>query len=194
MRLTTCVGALGSQAALVVAGAAVLTCLVSSVNAGPSNSLMDISRDGTLLACSNRDSGTVTIVNLEARAKRCEVLVGAKPEGVSFVGATHVVAVAVYGDDKIVYLDADAGRLTGQTEVFDEPYGVVSDQQRRQRAKCTRTRRHGHRVDPLCGVPFPARAQRTRFPILGSGSVACQNRTERSKIIPGSWPCRPRPA
>ena len=127
MNLTTRVRALRSLAALLVAGAAGMACSVSSLIAGPSNSLMDISRDGTLLACSNRDSGTVTIVNLDAHAKRCEVPVGAKPEGVSFVGATHVVAVAVYGEDKIVYVDADEGRLTGQTEVFDEPYGIVSD-------------------------------------------------------------------
>lgn len=124
---TTRVGALRSLAGL--ATAAVMTCSVSTLIAGPSNSLMDISRDGTLLACSNRDSGTVTIVNLDSRAKRCEVRVGAKPEGVSFVGATHLVAVAVYDEDKIVYVDADVGRLTGQTEVFDEPYGIVSDEQ-----------------------------------------------------------------
>lgn len=120
--------ALRSLAALLLAGAAALTCPVSTVTAGPSNSLMDISSDGTLLACSNRDSGTVTIVDLGAHTKGSEVPVGVKPEGVSFVGATHVLAVAVYGEDKIVYIDAETGRTSGQTEVFDEPYGIVSDE------------------------------------------------------------------
>jgi len=128
MNSTARVGALRSLTALVVAGAAALICPVSTVTAGPSNSLMDISSDGTLLACSNRDSGTVTIVDLGAHTKRSQVPVGAKPEGVSFVGTTHVVAVAVYGEDRIVYVDADAGRPAGQTEVFDEPYGIASDE------------------------------------------------------------------
>ncbi len=128
MNATARGGALRSLAALLVAAAAALVCPVSSVTAGPSNSLMDISSDGTLLACSNRDSGTVTVVDLGAHTKRSEVPVGANPEGVSFVGATYMVAVAVYGEDKIVYLDADTGRTGGQTELFDEPYGIVSDE------------------------------------------------------------------
>lgn len=116
-------------AALAMVGAVVLNCPRSSVVAGSSNSLMDIARDGTLLACANRDSGTVTIVNLDGYTKRNEVPVGIMPEGVSFVGATHVVAVAVYGEDKVVYVDADAGKPKGQTEVFDEPYGLVCNEQ-----------------------------------------------------------------
>ena len=95
--------------------------------AGHSNSLMDISSDGQLLACSNRDSGTVTIVSLKSNEKLREIKVGIKPEGVTFVGDTHTVCVAVYGNDKIVFLNGDTGNLEGETEVFDEPYGVVSD-------------------------------------------------------------------
>lgn len=128
MNLPIRVAAFRRRVPLVAVGAAVLTCLVSPVMAGTSNSLMDISRDGSLLACANRDSGTVTFVDLDAQTKRNEVPVGAKPEGVSFIGATHVVAVAVYGEDKIVYVDADSGKPAGQTEVFDEPYGIVSNE------------------------------------------------------------------
>jgi YVTN family beta-propeller protein len=94
--------------------------------AGSSNSLMDISADGKLLACSNRDSGTVTLVDLAARKKLREVKVGEHPEGVSFIGKSHKLAVAVYEDDKVVFLDSDSGEVAGATEVFDEPYGVVS--------------------------------------------------------------------
>ncbi|HWE01240.1 MAG TPA: cytochrome c peroxidase [Tepidisphaeraceae bacterium] len=95
--------------------------------AGSSNSLMDISADGTLLACSNRDSGSVTIVDLATNKKLRETQVGHAPEGVSFLGAGHCLAVAVYHDAKVVFLDADSGKTLGQTAVFDEPYGVVGD-------------------------------------------------------------------
>ena len=94
--------------------------------AGSSNSLMDISADGRLLACSNRDAGTVSIVDLKSNAKLREVKVGQKPEGVTFLGDSHRLAVAAYHDDRVVFLDADDGKTLGQTDVFDEPYAVVS--------------------------------------------------------------------
>ncbi len=102
-----------------------LFCL-GEVQAGSSNSLMDISTDGKLLACSNRDSGSVSIVDLATRKTVREIPVGHYPEGVSFLGATHALAVAVYRDDVVVFLDSDSGKDLGRTEVFDEPYGVVS--------------------------------------------------------------------
>ncbi|QDT41625.1 Lactonase, 7-bladed beta-propeller [Gimesia alba] len=95
-------------------------------SAGQSNSLMDISADGKLLACSNRDSGTVTIVDLASNKKQSEIKVGKHPEGVTFLGKSHQLATAVYDEDIVVFLDADSGKITGQTEVFDEPYGVAS--------------------------------------------------------------------
>ncbi len=110
---------IGWMLALVVSSAPV-------ARAGSSNSLMDISTDGRLLACSNRDSGTVTIVDLESMRAVREIPVGHKPEGVTFLGPTHKVAVAVYADDVVRLLDADTGDVTGTVEVFDEPYGVVS--------------------------------------------------------------------
>ena len=109
-------------------GSAMIAVLLSaSISwAGSSNSLLDISADGKLLACSNRDSGTVTIVDLGNHAKVRELKVGVHPEGVTFLGSTHRLAIAVYGNDKVVFLDADTGEEFGQTEVFDEPYGLVS--------------------------------------------------------------------
>jgi len=94
--------------------------------AGASNSLMDLSADGTLLACSNRDSGTVTVVELPSLKKRFETAVGDLPEGVSFIGESHDIAVAVYGDDRIALIDGNTGDLLGSLEVDDEPYSVVS--------------------------------------------------------------------
>jgi DNA-binding beta-propeller fold protein YncE/cytochrome c553 len=87
---------------------------------------MDISHDGRLLACANRDSGTVTVLDLERFKKRSEITVGLHPEGLSFVGESHRLAVAVYGQDDVVFIDADEGMVTDRLPVFDEPYGVVS--------------------------------------------------------------------
>ncbi len=100
--------------------------LANNAIGGTSNSLMDVSTDGQLLACSNRDSGTVTIVDLAKKEKVHEIPVGKHPEGVSFLGQSHELAVAVYADDKVAILDADAGKVTRQIDVFDEPYGIVS--------------------------------------------------------------------
>jgi DNA-binding beta-propeller fold protein YncE len=110
---------------------AVLSLAVHSLtaSAAQSNSLMDISADGQLLACANRDSGTVTLVDLSAPAKRAEIPVGKHPEGLSFLGGTHMLAVAVYADDVVALVDADAGKVTQRIDVFDEPYGVVSNRE-----------------------------------------------------------------
>ncbi len=113
---------LGVAAILLLTGATALP-----LWAGPSNSLMDISRDGRLLACTNRDSGTVTIVDLQSHQKQSEFSVGKKPEGVTFLGASHHLAIAVYGSDQVVFCDADTAKQTGAADVFDEPYGVVSN-------------------------------------------------------------------
>src|SRR5690606_37949622 len=71
--------------------------------------------------------GTVTIVDLESHKPLREVRLGAKPEGVTFLGGTHRVAAAEYAEDRIVFVDATTGCGEGAVEVFDEPYGVVSN-------------------------------------------------------------------
>ncbi|HTI51265.1 MAG TPA: beta-propeller fold lactonase family protein, partial [Planctomycetaceae bacterium] len=100
---------------------------VSVAQAGSSNSLLDISADGKILAAANRDNGTVSIVDLATAKVLHEVAAGTKPEGVTFIGSTHLLAATAYGDDKVVLLDGDAGRTVGSIDVFDEPYGVVSN-------------------------------------------------------------------
>lgn len=103
-----------------------LLCSAGVIPAGTSGGLMDVSADGHLLAVSNRDSGTVSIVDLRTLKKQSEIKVGTHPEGVSFLGNSHRVAVAVYDDDIVALVDADAGKLESKIEVFDEPYAVVS--------------------------------------------------------------------
>ncbi len=94
--------------------------------AASANRIMDIAADGRWLACSNRDNGTVSIVDLQTRKTVREISVGPKPEGVSFVGDTHQLAVACYATDEVVLVDTDSGTIQKRIEVFDEPYGIVT--------------------------------------------------------------------
>jgi DNA-binding beta-propeller fold protein YncE len=121
------IGTVVNNVERIAATLVMVAAFASSGRGGSSNSLMDISADGRFLACSNRDNGSVTIVELPTLRKVGEILVGPKPEGVTFLGDSNRLAVAVYGMDRVVYLDADQRQIVGQTEVFDEPYGVVSD-------------------------------------------------------------------
>ena len=56
--------------------------------AGVSNSLLDVSADRTLIACSNRDNGTVTVIDRARRQVLHEIPVGSKPEAVSYTHLT----------------------------------------------------------------------------------------------------------
>ncbi|HEX5270867.1 MAG TPA: hypothetical protein VFW33_10285 [Gemmataceae bacterium] len=100
--------------------------LIPAARANTSNSLMDVSSDGSLLLVANPDSGTVTVVDTADRKKLHEVRVGDKPEGVTWVGAGPIAAVTVYNDDRVVFLDARAGRVVTKLPVADEPYGIVA--------------------------------------------------------------------
>ncbi len=109
---------------------ALFSCIIDPaavVLADRSNSLMDITADGRLLACANRDSGTVTVVDLGSHRKLREIPVGRKPEGLTFIGETHTLAVAIYAEDRVAFVDGETGATLGVTDVVDEPYGIVSD-------------------------------------------------------------------
>src|SRR5579859_5062770 len=91
-----------------------LLVIVPAVRANSSNSLMDVSSDGSLLLVANPDNGTVTVVDPAARKKLHEIKVGDKPEGVTWIGArgtdaTPLAAVTVYREDRIVFIDAKEG-------------------------------------------------------------------------------------
>jgi DNA-binding beta-propeller fold protein YncE/mono/diheme cytochrome c family protein len=88
--------------------------------------LMNFSSDGRHVACSNRDSGTVTILAWPGLEVLHEIRVGSHPEGVAWIGKSSQLACCVYGDDKVVLIDAVSGKIRKAIEVFDEPYGVVS--------------------------------------------------------------------
>src|SRR5437588_1030417 len=103
--------------------ATVLGCVVAPARAGTSNSLLDVSPDGTRLLVANADNGTVTVVDTKARKALFEVPVGDKPEGVTFIGDSSLAAVAVYREDLVVFLDTSTGKVVHKLPVADEPYG-----------------------------------------------------------------------
>lgn len=88
--------------------------------------LMNLNKDGSRLACSNRDSGTVTIVRWPEMTVQHEISVGHHPEGVAWLGQSAIVACCVYGNDEVVLIDTEAGQVLRRIPVFDEPYGIVS--------------------------------------------------------------------
>src|SRR5579859_3262985 len=104
--------------------AAVLLC-VGPARAGSSNSLLDVSPDGSRLAVVNADNGTVSFVDLKTRKVLKEVAVGDKPEGVTWVGNSTVAAVTVYREDRVLFVDASAG-VVCSLPVANEPYGIVA--------------------------------------------------------------------
>ncbi len=106
-----------------------LSCLLAfalPIWAASSNSLMDVSPDGTKLAVANADAGIVAVIDLKTRTKLFEIPVGDHPEGVSWLGDTPIVLATVWGDDKLVFIDTAAGKIVTELAVADEPYGVVA--------------------------------------------------------------------
>ena len=94
--------------------------------AGSSNSLLDITPDGTRLIVANTDSGTVTIVNTTSQAAADEIAVGDHPEGTAWIGNGPLALVTVYGDDLVRIIDADSNKIVHTLRVPDEPYGIVT--------------------------------------------------------------------
>src|ERR1019366_262386 len=110
-------------------GLAALAFLISSSLsfAGTSNSLMDVAPNGKSLIVANNDSGTVTLVDLIGQKAVREIKVGAKPEGVTWIGAGPLAAVTLYHDKQIVIFNTETGKVEKTIAVAAEPYGIVAD-------------------------------------------------------------------
>jgi YVTN family beta-propeller protein len=104
-----------------------LFAFIAPAMAGSSNSLMDISPDGTRLIVANSDNGTVTVIDTAKHEKLREIAVGDKPEGVTWIGNGPLAAVTIYHDDRIALIDTESGKTMQTLDVDDEPYGIVSD-------------------------------------------------------------------
>jgi YVTN family beta-propeller protein len=97
--------------------------------AGSSNSLMDLTPDGSRLLVANSDSGTVTVVDTKERKALREIAVGDKPEGVAWIDKGPLAVVTVYRDDLVVFVDTDSGRVVHKLKVANEPYGIVTNKE-----------------------------------------------------------------
>lgn len=110
----------------VLSALAAALALTAPAPAGSSNSLLDVSSDGTRLLVANTDNGTVTVVDLKARKAVCELAVGDHTEGAAWAGAGPLGVVTAYGDDRVAIIDADKRAVVATVPVPDEPYGVVT--------------------------------------------------------------------
>jgi YVTN family beta-propeller protein len=99
---------------------------VSPLRAGSSNSLMDVSPDGSRLLVANADNGTLSVLDTLARKVLHEIPVGDKPEGVTWIGSGPLAAVTVYHDNQVVFLDTALGKVVHKLRVAAEPYGIVT--------------------------------------------------------------------
>lgn len=101
--------------------------VVPVVRAGVSNSLLDVSSDGTRLLVANTDNGTVTVIDAAKREVIREIPVGAKPEGVAWIGNGPRAAVTLYAGSAVVFFDAATGQVIKKLDVKVEPYGIVAN-------------------------------------------------------------------
>ena len=100
---------------------------VAAVQAGSSNSLLDVSPDGRWLLAANPDNDSVTLIDLATRKPLREIKVGRKPEGVAWIGNGPNALVTLYEEAALVLLDVPAGTILERIPVGAEPYGVVVD-------------------------------------------------------------------
>jgi len=113
--------------ALGLLAAGLATLRPAGLRAGTSNSLLDVSADGTLLLATNRDNGTVTVVDTASNKSLREIAVGREPEGITWLGTGPLAAVTCYRDDLVVIFDAASGKVLDRLAVAPEPYGIVAD-------------------------------------------------------------------
>src|SRR4051812_30715272 len=86
-----------------------LFAVASRVQAGSSNSLLDVSPDGQFLLAANADNGPVTVVDLTLRKAIREIPVGAKPESAAWIANGPFAAAALYRDRQVVLFNAHTG-------------------------------------------------------------------------------------
>jgi YVTN family beta-propeller protein len=99
------------------------------VLAGSTNSLMDLSPDGSRLIVANPDNGTLTLVDTAARKVLREISIGEKPEGIAWIGHGPLAAVTIYHEDQVAIVDTNEGRIVKRLTVADEPYGIVTNRE-----------------------------------------------------------------
>jgi YVTN family beta-propeller protein len=97
--------------------------------ANTSNSLLDVSPDGSRLLTANTDNWSVTVVDTAANMVLREIKVGRRPEGVTWIGKGPLAAVTCYFDNQVMIVDTEAGKVVETFAVDPEPYGIVADKE-----------------------------------------------------------------
>jgi len=87
---------------------------------------LDVSQDGKKIAVANTDSGSITLFDLLTRTPIFEIAVGTKPEGLTWIGNSPLLAVTLYSEDKVVIVDTEKKMVVKTIPTNDEPYGIVS--------------------------------------------------------------------
>src|SRR5579884_2504063 len=105
--------------------AALFFCPLCPVDAGSSNSLLDITPDGQRLLVANADNGSVTVIDALTNKALGEIAVGDKPEGVAWIGNGPLAVVTVDNEAIVAFVDTTRGRVVEKLRVADEPYGIV---------------------------------------------------------------------
>lgn len=86
-----------------------------------------VTSDGRLAFVPNYDDGTVTVVNLAEERIAATVRVGQRPSGGAVLPGDKVYAVAVRGENRVVFVDAASHQVTGSLEegIGESPFSVV---------------------------------------------------------------------
>jgi YVTN family beta-propeller protein len=105
----------------------VLLGVAATAFGGSSNSLMDVSPDGSRLIVANPDNGSVTVIDVAKREKLREIAIGGKLEGVSWIGNGPLALVTVYDQARVALVDASVGTVVQSLKLDVEPDGVVVD-------------------------------------------------------------------
>jgi YVTN family beta-propeller protein len=95
--------------------------------ANTSNSLLDVSPDGRWLLVANNDNDSVTVVDTNDRKSVREIPVGAKPEGITWIGKGPLAAVTCYHDRRVYVFNTETDAIVKKLKVAPEPYGIVAD-------------------------------------------------------------------
>lgn len=84
--------------------------------------------DGRLAFVPNYDDGTVTVLDLWNERVRATVEVGTTPSGGVVLPEGHEYAVAVRGEDRIVFINTASYSVTGELSqgIGDSPFSVVT--------------------------------------------------------------------
>jgi YVTN family beta-propeller protein len=94
-----------------------------------SSSSIALAPDGRRLAAANPDSGSITLVDVQALVVQAEIPVDPQPRSVAFTPDGALVLVAARSGT-LSLVEAASARVLDQLVIGGAPYGVVADSRR----------------------------------------------------------------